>query len=339
MTFYILSTLLILFKKLNKALAEPRYCSWFLLSQPLTKLRKEPYTAIYFIFLMILSYWLLMIFIYPVMNNIEWILITNFIYLNVIIFWWISTFRDPGYLRKSNKIDFITLVERYEPGCLWPKCHVIRTPRSRHCNICDKWVERFDHHCPWINNWIGTRNHGAFLIFLIVTYLLLSVLIIQLVLNFTAVEEEVLPTDIPYIDFIISEEIVRSELVYKTISLIMIIISSFFWILMNLLLYTQIMSFMLNQTMNERYGAKSKKNKELNSSNDKSIEAEDDRAILIQNVSIDSTLACKNNSKWSNFCLMMKGSQSKDQYKLFIESMKRIGTSTFESILNNKKFY
>ena len=89
--------------------------------------------------------------------------------------------------------------------------------------------------------------------------------------------------------------------------------------------------------MNERYGAGSKK-KGLNSSGDRSIEIEDEKAILIQNISIDSTLANKNKTKCQNFWLMMKGSESKDQYKLFIESMKRIGPSTFESILNNK-FY
>jgi len=131
---------------LNKVLAEPKYWSWLLLTQPFTKMKKEPYTAMYFVFLIFLSYFLLTFFIYPIVNSLYWIISTNILYALVLILWAISTFRDPGYLKSSDKIQFLTLVERFEPACLCPKCHVIRTPRSRHCNIWDRWVERFDHH-------------------------------------------------------------------------------------------------------------------------------------------------------------------------------------------------
>lgn len=47
-----------------------------------------------------------------------------------------------------------------------PECKVIRTPRSRHCNICNLCVERFDHHCPYINNCVGYNNHVYFLLFI-----------------------------------------------------------------------------------------------------------------------------------------------------------------------------
>ncbi|XP_069616647.1 palmitoyltransferase ZDHHC23 [Ranitomeya imitator] len=47
-------------------------------------------------------------------------------------------------------------------------CQVPRTPRSGHCRICGSCVQRLDHHCVWINNCIGSRNHKSFLLLLVV---------------------------------------------------------------------------------------------------------------------------------------------------------------------------
>ena len=65
------------------------------------------------------------------------------------------------------------MLEEFDASQLCPDCHVIRTARSRHCSVCHKCVERFDHHCPWINNCIGIKNHSVFLVYVISQTLLL----------------------------------------------------------------------------------------------------------------------------------------------------------------------
>lgn len=51
-----------------------------------------------------------------------------------------------------------------DPIQLCPTCKIVKTPRSKHCNVCDRCVERLDHHCPWLNNCVGITNHIYFLL-------------------------------------------------------------------------------------------------------------------------------------------------------------------------------
>ncbi|KAM8976210.1 palmitoyltransferase ZDHHC23 [Pelodytes ibericus] len=49
----------------------------------------------------------------------------------------------------------------------WCKiCQLVKPPRSGHCRICGACVQRLDHHCVWIDNCIGRRNHKFFILLL-----------------------------------------------------------------------------------------------------------------------------------------------------------------------------
>ena len=75
----------------------------------------------------------------------------------------------------SNKIDINTNEEKnkntlprifLEREC--PTCKIVRPPGASHCRICDNCVKDFDHHCVFVSNCIGKRNHKYFYLFLFI---------------------------------------------------------------------------------------------------------------------------------------------------------------------------
>mmetsp|Transcript_59737 Transcript_59737/g.169927 ORF Transcript_59737/g.169927 Transcript_59737/m.169927 type:complete len:293 (+) Transcript_59737:68-946(+) len=59
--------------------------------------------------------------------------------------------------------------------CKW--CLKYKPDRCHHCRICNMCVLRMDHHCPWVYNCIGFRNHKFF--FLLLVYSAIDLLIIN----------------------------------------------------------------------------------------------------------------------------------------------------------------
>lgn len=57
------------------------------------------------------------------------------------------------------------------------RCHLcnisISSQRTKHCSVCNKCVDVFDHHCKWLNQCIGERNYSWF-VFSVATAIIMA---------------------------------------------------------------------------------------------------------------------------------------------------------------------
>ncbi|KAM4698315.1 palmitoyltransferase ZDHHC4 [Rhinophrynus dorsalis] len=78
---------------------------------------------------------------------------------------------DPGILTKQNEAVSVRTYEYdgilFHQGNTCPTCQLMKPSRSKHCSVCGCCVQRFDHHCVWVNNCIGALNVRYFLLYLL----------------------------------------------------------------------------------------------------------------------------------------------------------------------------
>lgn len=101
----------------------------------------------------------------------------------ITVFTWImfawARLANPGYIHPSietyeeavkmigNPASWGDYSDMHNP--IYNMCHAcktVRPVRAKHCRQCDRCVEDFDHHCPWIDNCVGKKNRVPFTLFL-----------------------------------------------------------------------------------------------------------------------------------------------------------------------------
>ena len=154
---------------------------------------------------------------------------------------------DPGFVKTEN-VDFLSLLEVSDSHQLCPDCLTVRTARSRHCSVCNRCVERFDHHCPWINNCVGVKNHTSFYIFVVSMLITLALSLSQAVYCLVLV----LQKGYHQVNFWDAYYTIPAYAFFIMVSL-QIIVSTFFFFPVMWLSCVQTGNILTNKTTIERY--------------------------------------------------------------------------------------
>ena len=123
------------------------------------------------IIIILLSFFVLFPYFDNTYFSISYIIISFIVFFLYVLLY----FSNPGIMINNQYKDLLDIVENEEDAeNFCPYCLVKHIYRSKHCLICQKCIEEFDHHCFWVGNCVGKNNYRLFFIFLI--YVVLNTL-------------------------------------------------------------------------------------------------------------------------------------------------------------------
>ena len=83
---------------------------------------------------------------------------------------------------KSNNYN----LDKLEQLC--PVCKIIRPPKTKHCFICNKCINNWDHHCYWLNICINKDTYNLFIFFLVILFITIVLNVIIFGSIFTSIK-------------------------------------------------------------------------------------------------------------------------------------------------------
>ncbi|CAD8174575.1 unnamed protein product [Paramecium pentaurelia] len=149
----------------------------FGLRQPDSKVEKNYKSMIIYLSLYCSSFLITILFTLPKLESFQAWYISSFSI--TLLLTWILVKRNPGFVPCSNK-TLMDLLDGYQVDQICPDCSDVKPPRSRHCEICQKCVNKYDHHCPWLSNCVGEKNQYVFITFL---FTLILSIVLQIVVQ------------------------------------------------------------------------------------------------------------------------------------------------------------
>ena len=167
------------YAKMRYVLSAPKGCQCLRLTRPIEKVERTTTVQVFMLvfgvinmsfFIIAASYNQHLRLLDSVYMREEIGIILNTVFFGLSVLFYCLTLIDPGYV--PVKRDFLSLMERMiseelhlDYVCI--NCENLRPENTRHCNYCNKCVQGFDHHCTFINNCLGYRNHKFFILFLL----------------------------------------------------------------------------------------------------------------------------------------------------------------------------
>ena len=296
-----------------------------MMKTPLKLVHKSYKTPIVMWALFTLVEQLMGMILFPLWYRMDFLIVLQItLFGSALFFHMVCICRDSGRLKSPKGIPFMRMMKIFDPVLLCPDCEVVRTDRSRHCSICNVCIERFDHHCPWVNNCVGINNHLYFMLFLVSTLGLLLTTFFGIVLNYKCYENIDIPRSRE--NFLFEKLWLPESFYSKSFVLfatwVCLVISGLFMSLVMLLFSVQARNFCLNLTTSERFSGKAKAQQDSRTSSYLSSNASESMDDSLMGESILEAMATRDHSgdkcPWLLNCYDMGCmSEQPDQLKIF----------------------